>query len=99
MISLAYLACYDQCLFCKKVRTTSHDYPGAITSSLNGINSSGQIVKNYQNTSGTHGFIKNGAIMLGVVNLPKSGIIGGAGKMPDMLWIWEVFRALISFQS
>jgi hypothetical protein len=87
MISLTYLACNDQGLFRKKVGITSLDYPGAITSSVNGINNSGQIVENYPNTCGTHGFLKNGATMLGVVNLPNQKLIVKRQKTTDMISI------------
>jgi hypothetical protein len=32
-------------------------------------------------------------------SLPGSSIIAWAGKMPDMIWIWEVFGLVISFAS
>jgi len=32
-------------------------------------------------------------------HLPGLVVIGGAGKIADMIWIREIFRVLISFQS
>jgi hypothetical protein len=32
-------------------------------------------------------------------NLPREGLIDGAGKIADMTWIWKVFGTLISQES
>jgi hypothetical protein len=32
-------------------------------------------------------------------NLPGSALIGGAGKIPDMIWIGKVFGSVISVES
>jgi hypothetical protein len=31
--------------------------------------------------------------------LPRIALIGGAGKIADMIWIWKVFGSVISFGS
>jgi hypothetical protein len=31
--------------------------------------------------------------------MPQIVLIGGVGKIADMVWIWEVFGAVISFRT
>jgi hypothetical protein len=59
----------------EKVSYISLDYPGAITSSANGINNSGQIVMGYQTANGAGDFLTDGDTMLGVAYLPLAKLV------------------------